>query len=469
MAGEQILVVEDQRAVAGALKMRLRGLGYDVAAICKDGFEAIEKAIELQPDLILMDIRLGEGMDGIECAQRIRAQFDIPVIYISAHVDQRVLERARATRPAGFINKPFTTKDLLTAIDFALHRAGDAPPTLSADAPSRALEAVVTADADGRIGFVSPQAEAILGLHRRQLIGRPLAEVIASRYDLAKSEAAAHVARVLQGGTDIPLEGRATGAGEQATRLPDKLGALLDAGGNVYAVAWKLQITPRASAHATGEARSIDRAYIKALDAVPNGILIVNSDLRVLHLNRCARDILSRNRGLELRNDVIGIQDKLLDHKLRELVDAAAAKGRQGQDQATGAMFVQAPLSREHLEIIVAPVPNGGLADSEARVLIYLFDAASPRQVSHDVLTGLYGLTQSEAKLVQLMSNGLTLDEAADELAISVNTARTHLKHVFHKTGINRQTELIHRIESGPATLLVRFEESTGLPSGTRK
>jgi DNA-binding CsgD family transcriptional regulator len=56
------------------------------------------------------------------------------------------------------------------------------------------------------------------------------------------------------------------------------------------------------------------------------------------------------------------------------------------------------------------------------------------------------------------MTNGMTLDEAAEELEISVNTARTHLKHVFHKTGINRQTELIHRIESGPAALIVNFE-----------
>src|SRR5690606_28822556 len=129
------------------------GLGYDVPAICKDGFEAIEKAVELQPDLILMDIRLGEGMDGIECAERIRARLDIPVIYISAHVDQRVLERARPTRPAGFINKPFTTKGLLTAIHLALHRAEDAAATRGAEPESRLPEAVITADADGRIGF----------------------------------------------------------------------------------------------------------------------------------------------------------------------------------------------------------------------------------------------------------------------------------------------------------------------------
>jgi two-component system cell cycle sensor histidine kinase/response regulator CckA len=92
VAGANILVVEDQRAVAGALRMRLRGLGYDVVGIAKDGNEAIERARELRPDLILMDIRLGDGIDGIEAAHRIRTQYDIPVVYVSA------LRRPRSAR-----------------------------------------------------------------------------------------------------------------------------------------------------------------------------------------------------------------------------------------------------------------------------------------------------------------------------------------------------------------------------------
>ena len=117
VAETNILVVEDQRA--GALRMRLRGLGYDVMAIAT---EAIEKAAELKPDLILMDIKLGEGMDGIKAAHRIREQFAIPVVYVSAYADRELLDRACATHPARFIDKPFTTKDLLTTINLALHQ-----------------------------------------------------------------------------------------------------------------------------------------------------------------------------------------------------------------------------------------------------------------------------------------------------------------------------------------------------------
>jgi CheY-like chemotaxis protein len=132
MAGEKILVVEDQRALAGALQMRLRGLGYSVMAVAKDGAEAIEKASALHPDLILMEIRLGEGMDGIEAARQIRAQLDIPAVYVSAYVDRKLLGRARQTLPAGFINKPFTT------ITLALFQHQDKTTQLDYDVVKRA-------------------------------------------------------------------------------------------------------------------------------------------------------------------------------------------------------------------------------------------------------------------------------------------------------------------------------------------
>lgn len=467
MAHEKILIVEDQRAVAGALKMRLLGLGYDVAAIAKDGFEAIEKAAQLKPDLILMDVRLGEGMDGIETAQRIRARHDIPVIYLSAHVDLKLLERARSTRPAGFINKPFMTKDLLTAIDLALHR--DQPPLISESQESGsgaadqrpavgATDGVITADSEGRVGFVNNAAEYIIGWQRRQIVGRPLADLIAVLYDVPLTEATEIVTRVMRAASEENLlrpQGGRFGGSAQST---DLLTPLYDSRGQVYGVALKLL----ASAKLTGifDHKPTHRALTQALDAISHGVLVVGADLRVRYSNRSARDTLSRNRGIEFRNDLLTVTDKQLDQRFKELVQIATDKARHGQHQASGAMFVRSPMSREYVELIVAPVPANGGTEADAQILVYLFDASSPRQVSFDVLTGLYGLTHTEAKLVQFMTNGMTLDEAAEELQISVNTARTHLKHIFHKTGINRQTELIHRIESGPASLLVSFEGS---------
>ena len=469
MSGEQILIVEDQRAVAGALKMRLRGLGYDVSAIAKDGFEAIEKASELMPDLILMDVRLGDGIDGIEAAQRIRSRHDIPVVYISAHADLKLLARARATRPAGFINKPFTTKDLLTAIDLALHREADYLDDLDlhlgrdATSGERPKDGVITADSDSRIGFMNAAAESLIGWHRRQVLGRPLADLVSVLYDVPLARATALVTHALASGGEEsltrPPSGRfSSGSGTQPQI--DTLTPLYDSRGQIYGVALKLVVGQKSE---TALDTQTDRALGKALDAVPHGVLVVNSDLQIQFSNRAARDTVTRNRGIEFRNDTVTVSDKQLDLRLRELIQLAVAKAKLGQDQATGTMFVRSPMARDHVELIVAPVPALGQPEASVRVLLYLFDSNSPRQVSYDVLTGLYGLTQTEAKLVQLMTNGMSLDEAAEELEISVNTARTHLKHIFHKTGINRQTELLHRIERGPAALLVRFDSA---PSG---
>ena len=458
MAGEQILVVEDQRAVAGALQMRLRGLGYAVLAIAKDGAEAIEKATELHPDLILMDIKLGEGMDGIEAAHQIRLHLDIPVVYVSAYVDQKLLERARLTHPAGFINKPFTTKDLLTTIDLALFQRSErdlaaAPTNAIAITSAEQLEnkdAVITADVEGRINFVSKSAEEQLGWRRKQIVGRPLSEVLSDVYHMEQASAIATVEKVLTLGSEEQLlrNEDTPGVGDV-----DLLTPLRDMQGQSFGAALKLS-TVLGSA-SSGQSK----AFAKAIDALPVGIAIVAEDMTVEHINAYAREILKHNRGLDYTNNRLSARDLQLDEKLRQLVASAAAKAREGIEDGSDAMFIKAPMIRDQVEVIATPVSSGRRFEEESCVILYLFDASLERQVSHDVLTRLYGLTQTEGKLVQLLVGGSTLDDAAKRLEISVNTARTHLKHVFHKTGINRQAELVHRIETGPAGLLINFND----------
>lgn len=466
MAGEQILVVEDQRAVAGALRMRLRGLGYDVTAIAKDGIEAIEKANELQPDLILMDIRLGDGMDGIEAAQRIRSHSNIPVIYISAHVDQKLLDRARATQPAGFINKPFTTKDLLTAIDFALHRGNGniSLPELPAESQphERSRDAVVTTDIEGRITFVNRAAERVIGWQRKQLLGRSLVEVIAPLYNLAIPDAQKIFDQVLLRGEEQALSRPLGSRAPDAQKEADVITPLFDSRGQSYGVA--LRFGQDAKEPSNTDVKHIEKAYSRAMEAIPIGILIVSRDMRVHHMNRCARELMQRTRSLDFRNQHLQAQDRQIDEKLRSLIGAAADKAEKGIQDETGAIFIKGAASGDQIEILVTPVANVGGGDTEPCVVLYLFDANGHRRISYDMLTQLYGLTQTEAKLVQLLTNGMTLDEAAEELEISVNTVRTHLKHIFHKIGINRQSDLIHRIETGAAALLLQFDSEHRLP-----
>ncbi|MDD5093629.1 MAG: ATP-binding protein [Dehalococcoidia bacterium] len=117
-----VLVVEDEAIVSKDIQMRLRDLGYVVPAVAHNGKDAIRLAAELAPDLILMDIRINGGMDGIETAAAIRARQDIPVIYLTAYADQQTVQRAKITAPMGYLVKPFQDRDLNIAIEMGIYR-----------------------------------------------------------------------------------------------------------------------------------------------------------------------------------------------------------------------------------------------------------------------------------------------------------------------------------------------------------
>ena len=106
--GVQILIVEDEIIVARDIEDKLQKLGYHVPDIASSGEEAIEKASDIRPDLVLMDITLEGDMDGVEAAEQIVGQYNLPVVYLTAHTDLDTLFRARYTEPYGYIIKPYT-------------------------------------------------------------------------------------------------------------------------------------------------------------------------------------------------------------------------------------------------------------------------------------------------------------------------------------------------------------------------
>ena len=122
MAETQILVVEDDSASARLIEMTLKSLGYAVPAVISSGEEAIKKAGEMHPDLVLMDIRLKGDMDGVQAAEEIYARFNIPVVYLTAYAENDILQRAKITEPYGYILKPFQKRELHTTIDIALYK-----------------------------------------------------------------------------------------------------------------------------------------------------------------------------------------------------------------------------------------------------------------------------------------------------------------------------------------------------------
>ena len=117
-----ILIVEDETVVRKDIKLTLETLGYTVVGESADGTEAVEKAIELRPDMVLMDIMLKGTMTGIEAALMIKARTGLPVIFLTAYSDDNTLSRAKIAQPYGYILKPFKAVDVHTTIEMALYK-----------------------------------------------------------------------------------------------------------------------------------------------------------------------------------------------------------------------------------------------------------------------------------------------------------------------------------------------------------
>ena len=121
----KILVVEDEMIIAAKIAMQLTSLGYEVTGILPRGEQAIEQVKENKPDIILLDINLKGNLDGIETATQIQQLYNIPIIYLTANADEGTFNKAKTTKPAAFISKPFKQLDLQRAIELTISRMAD--------------------------------------------------------------------------------------------------------------------------------------------------------------------------------------------------------------------------------------------------------------------------------------------------------------------------------------------------------
>lgn len=183
MAGEKILVVEDEGLTAMELQRKLKFWGYDVPTFAFSRREAVKKAEEIKPDLILMDIILkGEG-DGIDAVKEIRDNIDVPVIYLTAYSDESTLERAEVTEPYGLIIKPFEEKELHESIGKALYKHGIVLKLKeNGEWLDKKLEnsrgAVVVTDAEGNVTFMNKYAKFFTGFKSGNVSFKDFMEVL---------------------------------------------------------------------------------------------------------------------------------------------------------------------------------------------------------------------------------------------------------------------------------------------------
>ena len=165
MTPARILVVEDDRVVARDIQHQLTRIGHTVVCVTPLGEDAVRLALESQPDLVLMDIRLEGALDGVDAAQQIRDRCQVPVVFLTAYADDETLERARVTEPFGYLLKPFEDSQLRTVIEMALYKH-TAERKLRESERRYAVtlasigDAVIATDDQARVTFLNPAAEA---------------------------------------------------------------------------------------------------------------------------------------------------------------------------------------------------------------------------------------------------------------------------------------------------------------------
>jgi two-component system, cell cycle sensor histidine kinase and response regulator CckA len=181
-APARILIVEDERIIARELKERLTHMGHVVVGSVATGEQAVEQARALDPDLVLMDIKLQGELDGIAAAAIIQRETGVPVVYLTAFADDATLERAKQTQPYGYVLKPFQERELHVCVEMSLHRHRQARREREQQSFRDALvqsaaDGIIGSDLDGRVRVMNRWAERLTGVSAADAAGRPLDEV----------------------------------------------------------------------------------------------------------------------------------------------------------------------------------------------------------------------------------------------------------------------------------------------------
>lgn len=179
----KILIVENERIIAMEMRHKLESMGYDVSAIVSSGEEAVRKAEELHPDLVLMDIILQGEMDGVEAAGQIKNRFDIPVVYVTANVSDARLEDITRSEPFGCLFKPFGDMELHAAVKMALYKYEMEKKLKESELMLRLItenmnDLVFMIDLNGNVQYTAPSIKGILGYEIEERIGRPSFEIV---------------------------------------------------------------------------------------------------------------------------------------------------------------------------------------------------------------------------------------------------------------------------------------------------
>jgi PAS domain S-box-containing protein len=210
IASLRVLVAEDEGLIAEAICDRLTEAGYEVVATSDTGVRAVEAALALRPDLILMDVGLKGDMDGIRASELINEKMRVPVVYLTGDSDHKTLQRAKAASAYGYVLKPFHIRNLIVAIEVAMDRfemerqLEDTQLTYATILGSIA-DGVIAVDTQSHVRFMNGVAERLTGWSSREAQGEQLGMVLSVADSAGHRSAVDLIGRVLTSQTTLSL------------------------------------------------------------------------------------------------------------------------------------------------------------------------------------------------------------------------------------------------------------------------
>ena len=302
---KQILIVEDDSDVVGYIEHLLKSLGYAVCAVVSSGEAAMQKAAEAHPDLALIDMMLAGDLDGIAVAEQMRSRFNIPVVYLTAYVDQRLLQRAQIAEPFGYVLKPFAERRLHLNIEIALYRHEmerrfkEREQWLSTILKSIG-DAVIATDENGRVQFINSVAEVLTGWRQEEAFGKNLEEVFNVISEEADAPIKTHIMKALQTGIIVGLaEPNILAARDgQETPIDYSAAPIRDEKGNTTGVVLVFRnITRRKEAEEalrlTADAlHSQTRILQSILDSMGDSVIVADETGKILFFNPEAEGLI---------------------------------------------------------------------------------------------------------------------------------------------------------------------------------
>jgi len=301
----RILIVEDEEIVAQDIHQVLESLGYTVTSHVTTGEEAVAKAEADVPNIILMDIKLAGDMNGIEAAEIIQRKFAIPVIFLTAYVDDETLNRAKITDPFGYVSKPFKDRDLLSAVEIARQRSTTQKALCEREDQFRSIiegnaDAIIITDERGTILFANTAAESIFAC--------PVADMIGGDFGFSLSDS-------------VQQERDITGQDGRVTPVELRVASMQYKGKSAYIAALR-DIADRKNAEA--ETRRQQARIRSVFEHSREGMVTLDTEDRIVTVNRSFETLFGYTeeelRGRNIVECLAPGQDDVTSQNVKETV-----------------------------------------------------------------------------------------------------------------------------------------------------